>query len=74
VFFRVELNFAALYVTPAIGAYLVAMHVREYMGLVAAPINIELIEVSHKCVICARLRCILRIEINPFLLNRLELS
>ena len=43
------------------------------MCLISTPIDIELVEVADKGVVCARLRCILRVQIDPLLLNGLEL-
>ena len=43
------------------------------MGLVAATVYEELVEVSNEGVVCSRLGSVLRIEIHPLILNRLEL-
>ena len=43
------------------------------MSLIAAPIDVELVEVSNEGVVSARRRGILRIQVDPLVLNRLEL-
>ena len=71
---RIGLNFASFDVLPAIRADLVAVHIREDMRFVAAAIDVELVEIAHERVVCARLGSILRIEIDPLFLQRLELG
>ena len=44
------------------------------MGFITTPIYIELIEVAHETMIGSRLRCILRVQVNPLLLYCLKLS
>ena len=43
------------------------------MRLITPTIHIKLIEVADKCMIGARLRRILRVQIDPLLLNGLKL-
>ena len=74
VFVVIQVNLFALHVAPAVRTNLVAMHVAEDVSFIAAAIYIELVEVAHKAMVCARLRCILRIQIDPLLLDCLKLS
>lgn len=69
-----RVNFPALYVLPAIGPDLVAVHVREDVSLVATAIHEELVEVAHERVVSAGLGCVCWVQIDPFVLDRLELS
>ena len=43
------------------------------MSLIAAPIDVELVEVPNEGVVSARGRGILWIQVDPLVLNRLEL-
>ena len=70
----IQINLFALNIAPAVRSNLIAMHVTEDVCLVATAIDIELVEVADKAMVCARLRCILWIQIDPLLLNRLKLS
>ena len=68
------LNLAALHRAPSVRPDLVAVHVRENVGLVSAPVDVELVEVAHEGVVCAGLRRILGVQIHPLALDCLEFS
>ena len=59
--------------TPTICADLIAVNVGKDVSLVTTTIDVELIKVANKGVISARLRSVVRIEIDPLLLYRLKL-
>ena len=48
------------------------MHIRKYVGFVSAAVNVELVEVSHEGVVCSWRRSILRVQIDPLILDGLE--
>lgn len=70
----IQINLFALNIAPAVRSNLIAMHVTEDVCLVATAIDIKLVEVADKAMVCARLRCILWIQIDPLLLDCLKLS
>ena len=59
---------------PAVGPDLILMDIRKDMSLIPSSINIKMVELSHKSVVCPRLGCILRIKIHPLVLKRLVLG
>ena len=50
------------------------MHVAENVRLIAPTVDVKLVEVAHKTVVRTGLGSVLRVEIDPLLLNSLELS
>ena len=70
----IQIDLFALNIAPAIRSNLIAMHVTKDVCFIAASIDIELVEVADKAMVSARLRCILRIQIDPLLLDCLKLS
>ena len=70
----IQINLFALDVAPTVRSNLIAMHITKDVGFIAATINVELVEVADKAMVCTRLRCILWIQIDPFLLDCLKLS
>ena len=50
------------------------MHVAENVRLITPPVYVKLVEVAHETVVSAGLGSVLRVEIDPLLLDSLELS
>lgn len=69
----VWLNFSTFNIAPAIGSYLVAVHVWEYMGLVTTTVDVKPVEIADKWVISAGLGWIKRSQVYPFFLYGLKL-
>ena len=59
---------------PAVCAYLVLVYVRKDMSFISSAIDVKMIKLPDKSMVSSRLRCILRIKVNPFILECLVLS
>lgn len=59
---------------PAVGPNLILMYIREDVSLISSSINVKMVELSNKSVVCPRLGRILRVEIHPLVLKRLVLG
>ena len=69
-----QVDLLTLNIAPLIGSNLVAMHITEYMCLIPATVNIKLVEKADETMISTRLWGILRIQIDPLLLDGFEFS
>ena len=50
------------------------MHVAENVRLITSPVDVKLIKVAHETVVSTGLRSVLRVKIDPLLLDSLELG
>lgn len=59
---------------PAVGANRVLVNVRENVRLVPPTVDVKVVELAHKGVVSARLRGVLRVEVDPLVLEGFVLS
>ena len=50
------------------------MHVAENVRLITSTVDVKLVEVAHETVVSTGLGSVLRVEIDPLLLDSLELG
>ena len=73
VLFIIQIDFLALDVAPTVSADLITVHVGEDVRFIAPTIYVELVKEAYEAMVGTRLRCVLRVQVNPLLLNRLKL-
>lgn len=74
VLFIAQVDFLTLNIAPWIGSNLIAMHIAENVCLIPATVNIKLVEKADETMISTGLWSILRIQIDPLLLDGFEFS